>query len=43
MVDIGFGAKREELPASQDLKKLEIKVKYDEKKLIKESSFPKGK
>lgn len=37
------GIKPEELPASQDLKKLERKVKSDEKKLIKESSFPKEK
>ena len=37
------GIKTEELPASQDLKKLERKVKSDEKKLIKKSSLPKEK
>lgn len=35
------GIKPEELPQSQDLQKLERKVKSDEKKLIKESSLPK--
>jgi len=36
------GIKPEELPAAQDLKKLERKVKSDEKKLIKKSALPKG-
>ena len=35
------GIKPEELPASQDLQKLERKVKSDEKKLIKKSALPK--
>lgn len=35
------GIKPEELPQSQDLQKLERKVKSDEKKLIKENSLPK--
>lgn len=35
------GIKPEELPQSQDLQKLERKVKSDQKKLIKESSLPK--
>jgi len=35
------GIKPEELPAAQDLKKLERKVKSDEKKLIKKSALPK--
>lgn len=37
------GIKPEELPPSQDLKKLERKVKSDEKKLIKDSALPKNK
>jgi DNA-damage-inducible protein D len=37
------GIKPEELEASQDLKKLERRVKSDEKKLIKQSSLPKNK
>lgn len=37
------GIKPEELPAAEDLKKLERKVKSDEKKLIKESALPKKK
>jgi len=36
------GIKPEELEASKDLKKLERKVKADEKKLIKKSALPKG-
>lgn len=35
------GIKPEDLPASEDLKKLERKVKSDEKKLIKKSALPK--
>jgi DNA-damage-inducible protein D len=35
------GIKPEELPASQDLKKLEREVKSNEKKMIKDSQFPK--
>ncbi len=35
------GIKPEELPPSEDLKKLERKVKSDEKKLIKKSALPK--
>ena len=35
------GIKPEELPPSQDLQKLERKVKSDEKKLIKSSALPK--
>jgi len=35
------GVKPEELPPAEDLKKLERKVKSDEKKLIKENSLPK--
>ena len=35
------GIKPEELPAAEDLKKLERKVKSDEKKLIKKSALPK--
>ena len=35
------GIQPEELPAEEDLKKLERKVKSDEKKLIKKSSLPK--
>lgn len=35
------GIKPEELPPSQDLQKLERKVKSDEKKLIKGSALPK--
>lgn len=35
------GIKPEELPSSQDLQKLERKVKSDEKKLIKSSALPK--
>ena len=35
------GIKPEELPVEEDLKKLERKVKSDEKKLIKKSSLPK--
>lgn len=35
------GIKPEELPPAEDLKKLERKVKSDEKKLIKENSLPK--
>lgn len=37
------GIKPEELPRAEDLKKLERKVKSDEKKLIKESALPKVK
>lgn len=37
------GIKPEELPPSQDLQKLERKVKSDEKKLIKSSALPKKK
>lgn len=37
------GIKPEELPRSEDLKKLERRVKSDEKKLIKESALPKVK
>lgn len=37
------GIKPEELPAAEDLKKLEGKVKSDEKKLIKKSALPKSK
>jgi len=37
------GIKPEELPAAEDLKKLERKVKSDEKKLIKKSALPKSK
>ena len=37
------GIKPEELPASEDLKKLERKVKSDEKKLINKSALPKSK
>lgn len=37
------GIKPEELPRAEDLKKLERKVKSDEKKLIKESALPKQK
>lgn len=37
------GIKPEELPRAEDLKKLERKVKSDEKKLIKESALPKEK
>ena len=36
------GIKPEELPPAQDLKKLERKVKSDEKKLIKQSALPKN-
>lgn len=36
------GIKPEELPPAEDLKKLERKVKSDEKKLIKKSALPKG-
>jgi len=35
------GIKPEELPASKDLKKLEREVKSNEKKMIKDSQFPK--
>lgn len=35
------GIKPEELPPAEDLKKLERKVKSDEKKLIKKSALPK--
>ncbi len=35
------GIKPEELPPAEDLKKLERKVKLDEKKLIKKSALPK--
>lgn len=35
------GIKPDELPPSEDLKKLERKVKFDEKKLIKHSALPK--
>jgi len=38
---VGRGIKPEELPVAQDLKKLERKVKSDEKKLIKQSALPK--
>lgn len=37
------GIKPEELPAAEDLKKLERKVKSDEKKMIKQSALPKKK
>lgn len=37
------GIKPEELPPAEDLKKLERKVKSDEKKLIKQSALPKEK
>jgi len=37
------GIKPEELPPAQDLKKLERKVKSDEKKMIKQSALPKKK
>ena len=35
------GIKPEELPASKDLKKLQREVKSNEKKMIKNSQFPK--
>ena len=37
------GIKPEELPAAEDLKKLERRVKSDEKKMIKQSALPKNK
>ena len=37
------GIKPEELPPAQDLKKLERKVKSDEKKMIQQSALPKNK
>jgi DNA-damage-inducible protein D len=37
------GIKPEELPPAEDLKKLERKVKSDEKKMIKQSALPKDK
>ena len=37
------GIKPEELPPAEDLKKLERRVKYDEKKMIKQSALPKRK
>ncbi|MDD3505494.1 MAG: hypothetical protein PHX65_02975 [Sulfurimonas sp.] len=37
------GIKPEELPPAEDLKKLERKVKSDEKKMIKQSALPKKK
>lgn len=40
---VDSGIKPEELPPSHDLKKLERKVKSDEKQLIKDSALPKNK